>query len=69
MDVDRANKIKVAALAREASGGIVSNVSVTGKIVTNYAGELPTLNEAFFEVKDAVDITGFVANITVEKNS
>jgi uncharacterized repeat protein (TIGR02543 family) len=69
MDVDRANKIKVAALAREASGGIVSNVSVTGKIVTNYAGELPTLNEAFYEVKNAADVTGFTANITVEKKS
>lgn len=69
MDVNNANKIKVAALARDASGGIVSNVTVTGKIVTNYEGELPTLNEAFYEVKDAADITGFTANITVEKNS
>ena len=69
MDVGNATKIKVAALAKEASGGVVSNVTVTGKIVTNYAGELPTLNEAFYEVKDAADITGFTANITVEKNS
>lgn len=69
MDVDRASKIKVSALARDASGGVVSNVTVTGKIVTNYEGELPDPNEAFYEVKDAADITGFEANITVEKNS
>lgn len=69
MDVDGASRYKVAALAKEASGGLVSNVSVSGKIVTNYTGELPTLNEAFYEVKNAADVTDFTANITVEKNS
>jgi uncharacterized repeat protein (TIGR02543 family) len=70
MDVDsRVNKVRVAAIARDASGGIVSDVSITGKLVTNYEGELPNPNQAFYEVKDAVDITGFTANITVEKNS
>ena len=69
MDVGNASKLKVAALAKEALGGTVSNVSITGKIVTNYTGELPTLNEAFYEVKEAADVTGFTANITVEKNS
>lgn len=66
-DVTGANKIKVAALARDASGCTVSNVSVSGTIQTNYDGELPMLNEAFYEGDATAQVTEFVSNITVEK--
>ena len=60
-------KIKVAALARDASDCTVSNVSVSGTIQTNYDGELPMLNEAFYEGDETVQVIEFVSNITVEK--
>lgn len=69
LDVDKANKIKVAALAREANGATVTNVTVKGKLVTNYNGELERLNEAFYDENSTGEVTGFTADITVEKQS
>ena len=63
--VEKATKIKVAALAKEGKGCIVTNVSITGTIRTNYEGEFPRLEEAFFEETSVAQITGFSAEITV----
>ena len=63
---------KVAALAVEMQAGAkVSGVSITGKIITNYTGELPCVNSVYFyegtpdaEVMAGVD-ESFSALITV----
>lgn len=68
-DVDRASKLKVAALARDASDCTVTNVSVTGKLVTNSSLDFPRLNEAFYDEVSTGEVTDFTANITVEYNS
>ena len=61
--------VKVAALARAASGAKITNVTVTGKLTTNYTGELPKLNSAVFEEDSTFEASGFDASgITVEKN-
>ena len=61
---------RVAALAGSASDSAkVTGVSISGKIETTFEGELPRLNEAFYEENTAVTITDFSANITVEKKS
>lgn len=66
---------KVAALAVSIEEGAkVTNVSLSGTIKTNYAGELPRLNDAFYyegEMSGAIsaNITNFTANITVDKQS
>lgn len=64
-DVEKASKIKVAALAKEAKDCVISNVSITGTLVTNYTGEFPRLEEAFFEETSSGQITDFTASITV----
>ena len=64
--VKNATKIKVAALAKEATDCFVSNVTITGTIKTDYTEEFPRLNEAFFEETDTVEINGeFKSEITV----
>ena len=68
-------KPNVASLAVSMSAGAkVSDVSVSGKILTNYNGELPCLNEAYFYEGEAdadvmAGVTDFTADITVEKQS
>ena len=65
---------KAAALAVDMDAGAkVKNVSVTGTLVTNYAGELPCVNSVYFydgepdaDVMAGVDAS-FSANITVNK--
>ena len=60
--------VKVAALARSASGAKITNVTVTGKLTTNYSGELPKLNSAVFEENSTFEVSDFDASgITVEK--
>ena len=66
-DVDRATKIRVAALARDAAGCTVSNVTVRGVLETNYAGELPRINEAFSDEESTGTITGFASEVTIER--
>lgn len=63
----------VAALTVEmAKGAKVSNVSVSGSLITNYTGELPCLNSVYY-YKDAPDaeimagVTDFVANIVIDR--
>lgn len=61
--VEKATKIKVAALAKEAADCVVSNVSITGTLKTDYTGELPSANNAFYE--GTGEVTDFTAEITV----
>ena len=62
-----ANKIKVAALARDAVECTVSNVSVSGTFQTNYDGDLSGVNNPFYEAGNTAQVTDFVSNITIEK--
>ena len=70
-----AKTLKVAALAREANGCTITNVQVNGKILVASDVELPRLNEALYEESLNEDgsnkntVTGFTANITIEKKS
>ncbi len=64
-----ARKLNVAALATEGTDCKVTNVSVTGKLVTDYEGEFSRLNEVFFDVNSTGAVTGFSAEIVVEKQS
>lgn len=64
--------VKAAALAADmAEGATVTNVTVTGVLETNYAGELPRLCDVFCydaESESILDgVSGFSANITVNK--
>ena len=66
---------KVAALAVDMQAGAkVKNVSITGNLVTNYAGELPCINSVYFyeEAPDDAVMAGvdesFSANITITVN-
>ena len=65
INLDRANEVRVAALAGEADGCVVTNVSITGTIKTNYAGELPRANEAFYEETSENEVTNFTSALTV----
>jgi hypothetical protein len=61
-------KTRVAALTILSKGAQITNVSVSGTLTTNYAGELPRLNEVFFEEDSngVTDIAGFTANVTIQ---
>ena len=67
MDVkEGVRSVLVAALAKMASGQvIITNVTVTGTMTTNYEGELPRLNEAVFDGEAKVQSSGFTANVTI----
>ena len=62
---DSATALKISALAVSSAGAEISNVSVTGTVTTNYADELPRLNEAVYEADDATVVTDFTANINI----
>lgn len=68
-------KPNVASLAVSMSAGAtVSDVSVSGKIVTNFSGDFPCLNEVYYYAEAAdsavmAGVTDFIADITVEKQS
>lgn len=66
---ENVRKIKISALAKSANGTTVSNVTVTGKLLTDYEGELPTLLQPFYEEDSFGDVSGFTAVITVEKQA
>lgn len=57
--------LKVAALAVTSLGAKVTNVSVTGTVTTNYAGDLTMINNAVYETESAENVTGFTANIEI----
>ena len=63
---DYTESIKISALALSmVEGAKLTNVTVSGTLTTNYEGELPCLNHAFWsEDCSAADIPGFEANIT-----
>lgn len=57
----------VAALAKEANGAKITGVKITGKLITNFTGELPKLQSPVFEDDSTYEATDFEAIITVEK--
>ena len=59
----------VAALATKGTDCKVTNVTVTGKLVTDYEGEFPRLNEVFFDENSTGTVTDFRSEIIVEKLS
>ena len=59
--------IQIAALAKTSTGATIDNVTVEGTLITDYEGELSKLNSAFHEDKEGNTVTGFTANITVQK--
>jgi hypothetical protein len=65
---DGVTTLRVAALTILSKGAQITNVSVSGTLTTNYAGELPRLNEVFFEEDSngVTDIAGFTANVTIQ---
>ena len=75
--VANATEIKLAALAVSSQGKgnievIVSNVTVSGNVVTDYTGELTKVNEFIYDVADnaVVEVTGNSdVNITVNANN
>lgn len=66
-------KVNVSALAINMNAGAkISNVSVAGKLITDYNGEFPCLNEVYCYKGDAdpailEGVTDFTANIVIEK--
>lgn len=68
MDVDGANKVKVAALARDCNGGVIDKVTVSGVFQTNSETDFTeSLAKPIYEEKTPATVTDFSANITVEK--
>ena len=62
-------KPQFAALALDANDAAkVTNVTVSGKLQTNYTGELNTLNVAIAN-ESAATVTGFTATVTLEVQS
>lgn len=61
-----AKAVKVAALARSAQDAKITNVTVTGTLITNYTGELPKLLSAVYEEDSTYESSEFSAVITVE---
>ena len=64
-----ARYLNVAALSTSGNECVVTNVRVTGTFVTDYEGELTRLNQAFFDETATGTVTGFSAEIVVEKQS
>lgn len=62
-----ARYVQVAALSAEATDCVVTNVTVTGTFVTDYEKDLPRLNQAFYGDTATGTVTGFSAEIVVEK--
>ena len=62
---ENARVLAVAAIAQTSNGAAVENVSVSGVLTTNYAGELPKLNEAFFEEAAESTVENFSATIEI----
>lgn len=65
------DRIKVAALARTVENCKVSNVTITGQLVTDSSVEFPNLNDVFCEQKEETTCTveNFVTNITVVRQT
>lgn len=66
-DTVNTESVKASALAVTSTGAKITDVTISGKIVTNYSGSLPKLNEAVYDKDDETVISGtFSANITIE---
>ena len=67
VDLDNVRDVKFALLAVEAGNVKVESVNVTGTATTNYAGELPKSESAFFSVTEEAEpvINGFTFEVSV----
>ena len=68
-DKAAANGVRIAALARNANGAVISNVTVSGEVITTYTDTLPRLNEAVYDSESTATVDGFSATITVSAPS
>lgn len=60
--------VKAAALAVEATGATIQNVSVSGTLTTSYTGELDKLQSVAYESSDVTQ-EGFSADITLKTSN
>ena len=66
IDQIKIQELKFALLAVEAGEVTVENVNVTGTAITDYTGELPKAESAFFTT-EMEEPTGFTSSVTVER--
>lgn len=57
--------LRIAAIARNANGATIQNVTVSGEVLTDHTGTLPRLNEAVYDSETTATVENFTANITV----
>lgn len=60
-----ASGLRIAAIARNANGATIQNVTVSGEVVTDHTGTLPRLNEAVYDSETTATVENFTANITI----
>ena len=65
-DVTNVKERRIAALAQQGADCKITDVTIKGKIVTDYEGELSRYDQAFFEEGDTATVTGFTATISIE---
>jgi len=63
---EKAKDVKVSALSVSAKGTTVSKVTIEGKLITDYNGELTSLEKPFYEEDSTGDVSNFKATVTVE---
>ena len=69
INLEAVTAVKLALLAVEANGTVsVESVSVSGTINTNYAGELPKAESAFY-TSEGGEPAGFTSSVTVVRDS
>ena len=63
--------VEASAIANSTLGAKITNVTVSGTLTTNFAGEITTINSAVFKAEgdSQPTITDFTATITVEKQN
>lgn len=59
------NRLRIAALARSASDTEITNVTISGVVITDFTGTLPTLNSAVYDSASVVVLDNFQSNITI----
>ena len=68
VDMNKIRELKFALLAVEAGDVTIENVNVTGTARTDYTGELPKAESAFYTTANE-EPAGFTSSVTVERSS
>ena len=68
VDMEKIRELKFALLAVDAGDVTIENVNVTGTARTDYTGELPKAESAFYTTANA-EPAGFTSSVTVERGS